>query len=151
MTTYRKPGGTAKKLTLDELCGNALFIDSATPPREWRIRVFTLQNIGLFYKLLGAYLNAPISLPQQVAFMKIALITAEPTLIISVRRLLGMSDFSARWIAKNWIAKDVGSFVEAAVAANSDTTLEKYLAQAADIEKKKTMTAAQTSVKSSGG
>jgi len=133
-------GGTR---TLEEIFGQESFEDSGK--RTWYVKSFPLGNQIAFRKHLARLFASPEEPSRQIAFIQAVLFNPVPTPYQRIKAALGFPHFHFRYLKRIVFFKDFEKFLDAALKANYDMSLDKFIEitqeQKAAGEKKNDMTA----------
>ena len=109
-----------KARSLNELAGVEIFTDSQ--PRDWYIKVYSIGEIPL--KLHPAF--AHLFAGDLGGFIQNVVYDPGSSPMLTIRRALGMADYSLRYVKKNFLARDMRGIEDAVCQANFDKSAEEF-------------------------
>lgn len=124
-----------RERTLEEIAGVELV--ELSGGRKVQVRVHTLGTLWKFQERLARAVANPNNAAGVVVFFQYSLISPDEGLLIRVRRVIGLPDFTARMIRKEIGAGDVKKLMNLIVEANLGMTFDDYVAKCIEKIKKK--------------
>ncbi len=124
---FRRPAKQTNDRSLEEMIGYVVFEDSFK--RQWLVSVLTLRETPVFWKRYSDFAANADNADTQARFIGSFLKTNQPSWVVRFRRLLGLPDFSQRFIGVHFYGRDFQGILDAIFKANWGKTFPEFIAE----------------------
>lgn len=124
---YKRPAKPTKDRSLEEMIGHVMFEDSFK--RQWLVSVLTLRETPVFWQRYADFAANADAADAQARFIGSFLKSTRPSWASRVRRLLGLPDFSMRFIGTHFYGRDFEGVLDAIFKANWGKTFPEFIAE----------------------
>lgn len=122
---YKRPAKQTNDRSLEEMIGYVVFEDSFQ--RQWLVSVLTLRETPVFWQRYADFAANADSADVQARFIGTFLKANRPSWVVRFRRLLGLPDFSLRFIGANFYGRDFEGMLDAIFNANWGKSFKEFI------------------------
>lgn len=122
---YRKPPKQTRDRSLEEMIGHVVFEDSHN--RQWIVSDLSLRQRPIFWQKYSDFAARADDAEAQARFIGSFLKTNRPSWIVRFRRLLGLPDFSVRFMSMRFYGRDFEPALDAIFNTNWGMSFKEFI------------------------